>query len=275
VCLIHEETSRGVCLLLQDMVQRFKKGSFVIKKPLGRKQTQTHLYHLLKAEFGGSRKSEQAYTRYSGWKTSHRSEHARSSRRSEITPSRRHAKRCACARAACSKLCSAAGTTSKPRRREASSSTVTASTSSSFLNYLRDGKLPSGLSNDTREALAAEVEYYQLEDREADCKPNCAEDRRVQDSHRLFQDGEQATTLSLQVLRAASRPIRTPRRNFAPISSSIRKRYRASARTRGTARSRRVGANLNRRTTMAPTTTIPCPLCLPRARTIRYLITKP
>ena len=44
-------------------------------------------------------------------------------------------------------------------------------------------------------------------------------------------------TLSLQVLRAASRPIRTPRRNFAPISSSIRKHYRASARTRGMARS--------------------------------------
>ena len=33
-----------------------------------------------------------------------------------------------------------------------------------ILNYLRDGKLPSGLSNDTREALAAEAEYYQLED---------------------------------------------------------------------------------------------------------------
>ena len=29
---------------------------------------------------------------------------------------------------------------------------------------MRDGKLPSGLSNDTREALAAEAEYYQLED---------------------------------------------------------------------------------------------------------------
>jgi hypothetical protein len=29
---------------------------------------------------------------------------------------------------------------------------------------LRDGKLPSGLSNDTREALAVEAEYYQLED---------------------------------------------------------------------------------------------------------------
>ena len=33
-----------------------------------------------------------------------------------------------------------------------------------ILNYLRDGKLPSGLSNDTREALAAEAEYYRLED---------------------------------------------------------------------------------------------------------------
>jgi hypothetical protein len=33
-----------------------------------------------------------------------------------------------------------------------------------ILNYLRDGNLPSGLSNDTREALAAEAEYYQLED---------------------------------------------------------------------------------------------------------------
>ena len=29
---------------------------------------------------------------------------------------------------------------------------------------MRDGNLPSDLSNDTREALAAEAEYYQLED---------------------------------------------------------------------------------------------------------------
>jgi hypothetical protein len=36
-------------------------------------------------------------------------------------------------------------------------------------------------------------------------------------------------------------------RNFAPISSSDRKHYRASARTRGTAGSRRVGANIVRR----------------------------
>jgi hypothetical protein len=33
-----------------------------------------------------------------------------------------------------------------------------------ILNYLRDGKLPSGLSREVREVLAAEAEYYQLED---------------------------------------------------------------------------------------------------------------
>ena len=33
-----------------------------------------------------------------------------------------------------------------------------------ILNYLRDGKLPSDLSSHIREALAAEAEYYQLED---------------------------------------------------------------------------------------------------------------
>ena len=62
----------------------------------------------------------------------------------------------------------------------------------------------------------------------------------------LHREGEWATTLSLQVPRAASGLIHTPRRNFAPISSSIRKHYRVSARTRGTARSRRVGANIVR-----------------------------
>jgi hypothetical protein len=40
---------------------------------------------------------------------------------------------------------------------------------------------------------------------------------------------------------------RTPWRNFAPISSSIRKHYRASARTSGTAGSRRVGVKIVRR----------------------------